>query len=86
MQATAISDVGHTDLLSGILKVQIKNEDKITEQDRLYCHNQQVEFYKTLDQIDRWYNFFTKEAEKYEGKIKLKHEENGKIANEYNKR
>ena len=43
--------VGHTDLLSGILKVQVRNEEKITEQDRIYCQNQQDELYKTLDQI-----------------------------------
>lgn len=80
MQTTATtSAAGHTDLLSGILKVQVRNEEKITEQDRIYCQNQQDELYKTLDQIDGWYNLFKKEAEKYEGKIKLKHEENGKI-------
>lgn len=71
--------VGHTDLLSGILKVQVRNEEKITEQDRIYCQNQQDELYKTLDQIAWWYNIFKREAEKYEGKIKLKHEPNGKI-------
>ena len=48
--------IGHTDLLSGILKVQVRNEDKITEQDRVYCQNQQDELYKTLDQIAGWYN------------------------------
>ncbi len=38
MQTTATtSAIGHTDLLSGILKVQVRNEDKITEQDRIYC-------------------------------------------------
>ncbi len=80
MQTTAAtSAVGHTDLLSGILKVQVRNEDKITEQDRIYCQNQQDELYKTLDQIAGWYNIFRAEAEKYEGKIKLKHEPNGKI-------
>ena len=76
--------IGHTDLLSGILKVQVRNEDKITEQDRVYCQNQQDELYKTLDQIAGWYNIFKAEAKKYEGKIKLKHKPNGKISvNEY---
>ena len=54
---------GHTDLLSGILKVQVRNEEKITEQDRIYCQNQQDELYKTLDQIAWWYNIFKREAE-----------------------
>ena len=71
--------IGHTDLLSGILKVQVRNEEKITEQDRIYCQNQQDELYKTLDQIAWWYNIFKREADKYEGKIKLKHAPNGKI-------
>ena len=79
MQTTAATSTGHTDLLSGILKVQVRNEEKITEQDRIYCQNQQDELYKTLDQIAWWYNIFKREAEKYEGKIKLKHEPNGKI-------
>ncbi len=76
---TTSATTGHTDLLSGILKVQVRNEDKITEQDRIYCQDQQDELYKTLDQIAWWYNIFKREAEKYEGKIKLKHEPNGKI-------
>ena len=84
MQTTSATSTGHTDLLSGILKVQVRNEEKITEQDRIYCQNQQDELYKTLDQIVGWYNIFKAEAEKYEGKIKLKHEPNGKISvNEY---
>ena len=57
----------------------MRNEEKITEQDRIYCQNQQDVLYKTLDQIAWWYNIFKREAEKYEGKIKLKHEPNGKI-------
>ena len=71
------SQTGHTDLLSGILKVQVRNEEKITEQDRIYCQNQQDELYKTLDQIDGWYKIFKAEADKYEGHIKFKYKENG---------
>ena len=38
MQTTTATKVGNApDLLSGILSVQVRNEDKITEQDRLYC-------------------------------------------------
>lgn len=77
MQTTAATSTGHTDLLSGILKVQVRNEDKITEQDRIYCQNQQDELYKTLDQINDWYKIFKREADMYEGRIKFKYEENG---------
>ena len=56
MQSTEATTAGsHTDLLTGILNVQVRNEDKITEQDRQYCQLQQDQLYKTLDRIDRWY-------------------------------
>ena len=59
MQTTTVTKAGNApDLLSGILSVQVRNEDKITEQDRIYCQNQQEMLYKTLDQIDRWYAIF----------------------------
>ena len=42
MQTTTATKAGNApDLLSGILSVQVRNEDKITEQDRIYCQNQQ---------------------------------------------
>ncbi|WP_294590020.1 hypothetical protein [uncultured Bacteroides sp.] len=78
MQTTTAIKAGNApDLLSGILSVQVRNEDKITKQDRIYCQNQQEELYKTLDQIAGWYNIFKAEADKYEGSIKFKYEENG---------
>ena len=56
MQTTTAPKAGNApDLLQGILSVQVRNEDKITEQDRVYCQTQQNLLYKTLDQIDRWY-------------------------------
>ena len=60
-----------TDLLTGILNVQIRNEEKITEQDRQYCQRQQELLYKTLDQIDRWYAIFREDAERYREEKKL---------------
>ena len=42
MQTTTSFKPGNApDLLSGILSVQVRNEDKITEQDRLICQTQQ---------------------------------------------
>ncbi len=58
MQTTVPKAGNAPDLLSGILSVQVRNEDKITEQDRVYCQTQQNLLYKTLDQIDRWYAVF----------------------------
>ena len=81
MQTTAATArVGNApDLLSGILSVQVRNEEKITEQDRLYCQRQQDLLYKTLDQIDRWYAIFKEEAERYREKKNFKYEDNGKV-------
>ena len=80
MQTTATAKVGNApDLLSGILSVQVRNEEIITEQDRLYCQRQQDLLYKTLDQIDRWYAIFKEEAERYREKKNFKYEDNGKV-------
>jgi hypothetical protein len=80
MQTTATARVGNApDLLSGILSVQVRNEEKITEQDRLYCQRQQDLLYKTLDQIDRWYAIFKEDAERYREEKNFKYEDNGKV-------
>lgn len=81
MQTTASAKVGNApDLLSGILNIEVRNLDKITEQDRLYCEQQQDMLYKTLDQIDRWYAVFKEEAEQYREERKFHYEENGKVS------
>ena len=81
MQTTTVTKAGNApDLLSGILSVQVRNEDKITEQDRIYCQNQQEMLYKTLDQIDRWYAIFKEEAGQYREERKFHYEENGKVS------
>lgn len=79
MQTTTTSNAGTPDLLSAILSVQVRNEDKITEQDRLYCQTQQDLLYKTLDQIDRWYAIFKEDAEQYKEERKFHYEDNGKL-------
>ena len=80
MQTTATAKVGNApDLLSGILSVQVRNEEIITEQDRLYCQRQQDLLYKTLDQIDRWYAIFKEDAERYREEKNFKYEDNGKV-------
>ena len=81
MQTTATARVGNApDLLSGILSVQVRNEEIITEQDRQYCQRQQDLLYKTLDQIDRWYAIFKKDAERYREEKNFKYEDNGKVS------
>lgn len=78
MQNANITKTATPDLLSSILDIQIRNEDKITQQDRIYCQKQQDELYKALDQIDKWYAIFKEDAEQYREKFKFKYEENGK--------
>lgn len=68
------------DLLSGILGVEIRNEEKITASDRLYCERQQELLYKTLAQIDRWYGIFTEEAEQYRESHRISYKENGEMS------
>ncbi len=81
MQTTTVTKAGNApDLLQGILNVQVRNEDKITEQDRVYCQTQQNLLYKTLDRIDRWYAVFKEEAEQYQAERKFHYEENGKVS------
>ncbi|GKG72504.1 hypothetical protein CE91St1_16470 [Parabacteroides goldsteinii] len=81
MQTTTATKAGNApDLLSGILSVQVRNEDKITEQDRLYCQTQQDLLYKTLDQIDRWYAIFKEDAKQYQEERKFHYEDNGKVS------
>ncbi len=52
--STATQAAGSADLLSGILGVEIRNEEKITGQDRIFCEKQQEMLYKALEQIDHW--------------------------------
>ena len=66
-----IRDVITTNTITKSPMGLVRNEEKITEQDRIYCQNKQDELYKTLDQIAWWYNIFKREAEKYEGKTEI---------------
>lgn len=80
MQTNNIVAGGNTsDLLSAIYKVEIRNEDKISEQDRIYCQSQQDELYKSLDQIDLWYKTFTEEVQQYKESHRIRYKDNGKV-------
>lgn len=79
-EMTKTSMAGSADLLSGILGIEIRNEEKISAKDRLYCETQQEALYKSLEQIERWYSIFTEDAEKYHGSHKVKYKENGEVS------
>lgn len=82
VETTRQNQVGQnvgTDLLSSIYKIQIRNEEKISDADRVFCENQQQSLYKTLDEIDRWYSIFKEEALKYKESHRVSFEVNGKV-------
>lgn len=68
-----------TDLLSSIYKIEIRNEEKISDTDRIFCENQQEMLYQSLDRIDQWYGIFVAEAARYKDSHKISYEVNGKI-------
>lgn len=67
------------DLLSSIYKIEIRNEEKISDADRIFCENQQNTLYRSLDKIDRWYGIFVEEAAQYKDSYKISYEPNGRI-------
>lgn len=62
MNTNAKAGGSNPDLLSSILGVTVRNEEKITEQDRVYCQLQQDKLYQTLDQLAGWYKIFIDQA------------------------
>lgn len=68
-----------TDLLSSIYKIQIRNEEKISDADRIFCEGQQASLYRSLDEISRWYDIFVEEAAKYKDSHKLTYLPNGQV-------
>ncbi|MDR0430359.1 MAG: hypothetical protein LBH58_07795 [Tannerellaceae bacterium] len=68
-----------TDLLSSIYKIKIRNEEKISEADRLFCEKQQESLYLSLNEIDRWYGIFVEDAAKYGDSHKVTFLINGKV-------
>ena len=79
-ESTKTNTAGSNDLLSGILGIEIRNEEKISAKDRLYCETQQESLYKSLEQIEHWYGIFTEDAGKYHGSHKVKYQENGEVS------
>lgn len=79
-EMTTATKAGNSDLLSGILGIEIRNEEKITAKDRSYCKAQQEALYKSLEQIERWYGIFTEDAEKYRESHRVKYKENGEVS------
>jgi hypothetical protein len=70
---------GHPDLLSSIMGVEVRNEEKIAAEDREFCEARQEKLYSTLHQLKWWYGLFIANAERYRESRNLIYEENGSI-------
>ena len=71
---------GSTDLLSSIMGVTVRNEEKIAAEDREFCEGKQAQLYTTLKQLQWWYKVFTTNAEPFRERYNLHYEENGSVA------
>ena len=69
----------HPDLLSSIMGVTVKNEEKIAAEDREFCEDRQAKLYATLLQLKWWYELFKANAERYREKYNVTYEENGSV-------
>jgi hypothetical protein len=70
---------GTTDLLSSIMGVTIRNEEKIAVEDREFCEARQEKLYATLRHLKEWYDLLTAKAERYRESRNLIYEQNGSI-------
>lgn len=68
---------GHPDLLSSVYSIQIKNEEKISEDDRQYCERQQQALNETIHQLKWWYELFKANGVRYQESHKVSYEANG---------
>lgn len=80
-----------TNLLKAFDKIEVNNLDKISEDDRIFCENQQKSLYETLDHLKKWYDLFLPEVLKYKDTFRIKIKTNGEVEfhephdpNEYN--
>ena len=67
------------DLLSSIMGVEVKNEEKIAAEDREFCEDRQTKLHATLRQLQWWYKLFKANAEPYRELYNLVYEENGSV-------
>ena len=70
---------GGTDLLSSIMGVDVRNEEKIAAEDREFCEARQEKLHATLRQLGGWYGLLTTNAERYRESHNLNYTENGSV-------
>lgn len=67
------------DMLSVFDNIQINNTEKISLPDKEFCENQQRLLNASLDQIDKWYNFFLQEVQQYKESHRITFAGNGTV-------
>ena len=69
-----------SDLLPAIYEVEVRNEEKISAADRIFCEQEQSEFYQTLEQIERCYAALRAEVERHRGCYEIAYKPNGSVS------
>lgn len=67
------------DMLAVFDDIQINNEEKISLSDKEFCERQQQLLNTSLDQIDKWYNFFLQEVLQYKDSHRITFAKNGMV-------
>lgn len=74
-----IATINGMDMLAVFDNIQINNEEKISLPDKEFCEHQQRLLDSSLDQIDKWYNFFLQEVQQYKESHRITFAENGTV-------
>ncbi len=74
-----IATINGMDMLAVFDNIQINNEEKISLPDKEFCEHQQRLLDSSLDQIDKWYNFFLHEVQQYKESHRITFAENGTV-------
>ncbi|GAB6013531.1 hypothetical protein [Viscerimonas tarda] len=70
----------NTENLLGVFDtIQVRNEEKISQQDRLFCKTQQEAVNQALLQLDSWYAFFQERLPEYANTWKFDFQPNGTV-------
>lgn len=67
-------------MLSVFDTIRINNDEKITNDDRQFCEDQQQLLYQSLQQIDKWYNIYREETLLYLESHKVEFKPNGSVS------
>lgn len=78
MEQTATVTKG-IDMLAVFDNIRINNEEKISLPDKEFCERQQCLLDVSLDQIDKWYNFFLQEVRQYKESHRITFAQNGTV-------